>query len=96
MKQISADSRVPEDATEDLNGQLDRLVKQLVRRGVSLAQAREIFERQFIVASLRLNKGNFSQSANKIGIHRNTLRNKVDALRIQSTDYRTSKRTQSR
>ena len=90
MKQPSADDRVPDDAPEDLNDRLDLLVRHLVSRGVTLAQARGIFERQFILASLRLNQGNFTRAANNLGIHRNTLRTKVGALRIQSADYRTS------
>jgi DNA-binding NtrC family response regulator len=97
LKQLSADDRVPEDATEDLNDRLDFLVRHLVSRGVTLPQARRIFERQFILASLRLNQGNLNRSANNLGIHRNTLRTKVDALRIQSAEYRTSsKRIQSK
>ena len=97
MKQLSPDGRVPDDATEDLNDQLDHLVRHLVNRGVTLAQARRIFERQFILASLRLNQGNLNRSAKNLGIHRNTLRTKVDALGIQSAEYRTSsKRIQSK
>ncbi|MCY3970379.1 MAG: hypothetical protein OXG74_10620 [Acidobacteria bacterium] len=90
MKQLSADDRDPENATGALSDQLDSLVNHLVGRGVTLTQARQIFERQFILASLRLNHGNFNRSANHLGIHRNTLRNKVDALRIQSAEYRDS------
>lgn len=97
MKQLSADDRDPENATGALSDQLDSLVDHLVCRGVTLTQARQIFERQFILASLRLNQGNFNRSANHLGIHRNTLRSKVDALRIQSAEYRDSgKRNRSR
>ena len=72
-------------------------MNQLASQGVTLAQAREIFERQFILASLRLNHGNITNSANHLGLHRNTLRNKVATLQIQATDYRgSSKRIQSR
>ena len=97
MKQLSADDRDPENATGVLSDQLDSLVNHLVCRGVTLTQARKIFERQFILASLRLNQGNLNRSANHLGIHRNTLRNKVDALRIQSAEFRdSSKRNRSR
>ena len=72
-------------------------MNQLASRGVTLSQAREIFERQFILASLQLNHGNITNSANHLGLHRNTLRNKVATLQIQATDYRgSSKRIQSR
>lgn len=97
MKQRSADDRDPDGATEALNDRLDSLVSHLVCRGVTLAQARRTFERKFILASLRLNQGNLNRSANNLGIHRNTLRNKVGALRIQSAEYRdSSKRNRSR
>lgn len=90
MKPLSPDDRSPADATINLNGELDRLVTQLASQGVTLAQAREIFERQFIVASLRLDNGSISNSANRLGLHRNTLRNKVATLQIRATDYRRS------
>ena len=93
MKPLNPDDRSPDDANEDLNGQLDRLVNQLASQGVTLAQAREIFERQFILASLRLNHGNITNSANHLGLHRNTLRNKVAALQIQAADYRGSSKS---
>ena len=96
MKPLSPDDRLPADAKKDLNGQLDRLVTQLASQGVTLAQARGIFERQFIVASLRLNNGNITNSASRLGLHRNTLRNKVSTLQIQAADYRgPGKRIQS-
>ena len=71
----------------NLNGRLYEIVDELVRRGVPLEQARREFERQFIVAALRNHDGNFSQSAQSIGVHRNTLRNKVCSLGIPGKDY---------
>ena len=94
MNPFRADDRVPENAPEDLNTQLNRIVTQLADRGVTLSQAREAFERQFIIASLRLNDGNLSRCAKALGIHRNTLRSKAESLRIHATDYRgSSKKT---
>jgi DNA-binding NtrC family response regulator len=72
---------------ETLNGRLHQIVDELVRRGVTLEQARREFERQFIVASLRSNDGNFCRSARCLGVHRNTLRNKVTDLGIEERDY---------
>lgn len=66
----------------NLNGRLAEIVDVLVSRGVGLAQARKEFERQFIVASLRQHDGNLGRSARSLGIHRNTLRNKVSNLEI--------------
>ncbi len=74
-------------AIKNLNGHLSRIVGELVRRGVSLDQARREFEKQFIVAALRTNEGNLSRSAQSLGVHRNTLRNKVSHLGIVARDY---------
>ncbi len=70
----------------NLNGRLFEIVDELVRRGVPLDQARREFERQFIVAALRNHDGNLSQSAQSLGVHRNTLRNKVCSLGIVGDD----------
>lgn len=74
-------------ADQTLNGRLYQIVDELVRRGVTLEQARREFERQFIVASLKSNRGNFCRSARSLGVHRNTLRNKVSDLGIGAEDY---------
>jgi DNA-binding NtrC family response regulator len=71
---------------QNLNGQLGQIVDELVRRGVPLDQARREFEKQFIVATLRTNEGNLSRSARSLGVHRNTLRNKVSDLGIAPRD----------
>ena len=75
------------EQNQNLNGRLHQIVDELVRRGVTLEQARREFERQFIVASLQSNQGNFCRSARSLGVHRNTLRNKVCDLGILSEDY---------
>ena len=74
-------------AEQNLNGRLYQIVDELVRRGLTLDQARREFERQFIVASLKSNRGNFCRSARSLGVHRNTLRNKVSDLGILVEDY---------
>lgn len=74
-------------ADQNLNGRLFQIVDELVRRGLTLEQARREFERQFIVASLKSNRGNLCRSAKSLGVHRNTLRNKVSDLGIESEDY---------
>jgi len=71
----------------NLKGQLLEIVDELVEQGVTLAQARREFEKQFIVASIRSNDGNLGRSARSLGVHRNTLRNKVSNLGIASEEY---------
>jgi two-component system, NtrC family, nitrogen regulation response regulator NtrX len=83
-------------AEQNLNGSLTRIVDELVRRGITLEQARREFERQFIVASLKSNDGNVCRSAKSLGVHRNTLRNKVSTLGIASQDMRARARKPAR
>jgi DNA-binding NtrC family response regulator len=83
-------------AEQNLNGRLFQIVDELVRRGLTLEQARREFERQFIVASLKENRGNFCRSAKSLGVHRNTLHNKVSDLGIGSEDYDLPGRRQAR
>ena len=71
---------------ETLNGRLSQIVDELVCRGMTLSQARREFERQFILASLRCHDGNLCRSARSLGVHRNTLRNKVSDLGIGLDD----------
>jgi DNA-binding NtrC family response regulator len=83
---------------ETLNGRLCKIVDELVRRGVTLEQGRQEFEKQFILASLRSNSGNIGRSAQTLGVHRNTLRNKVHRLGIDVEDAvsRTGRRPRRR
>jgi DNA-binding NtrC family response regulator len=82
--------------SKDLNGDLRALVDELVDKGLTLGQARREFERQFIVAALRSHQGNLGGSAKSLGIHRNTLRNKVGDLGIVSEDYAQRQRRRPR
>lgn len=69
-----------------LNGRLRHLVDELVEKGLTLEQARTEFERQYIVCSLRHHDGSIGRSASALGIHRNTLRNKITKLGIEPKD----------
>jgi DNA-binding NtrC family response regulator len=71
---------------QTLNGHLCRLVGELVKQGISLQQANREFERQYLLAALRAYAGSLSRSATALGVHRNTLRTKMAALRIEPDD----------
>ena len=71
---------------QTLNGTLCRLVDELVRQGLSLQQACREFERQYLLAALRKNEGSVSRSASALGVHRNTLRNKMAAHGVDAQD----------
>lgn len=63
------------------------LVEELVEQGLSLRQASKEFERQFLIASIRHRDGNLSRTAQSLGVHRNTLRYKLERLGITARDY---------
>ncbi len=75
-----------------LQTRLKAFVDDLVAQGIPLDQARREFERQFIIACISANEGNLSRSAKGLGIHRNTLRNKIEALSINTENARTTRR----
>ena len=77
---------------QTLNGRLCRLVEELVHQGIPLQQATREFERQYLRATLRDNDGSVSRTASALGVHRNTLRNKVSDLGIGTDDVRRSAR----
>ena len=81
---------------QTLNGHLCRLVSELVRQGISLAQASREFERQFVLAALREHEGSVSRSADALGVHRNTLRNKMAALGIDAQEAQARPRPRPR
>ncbi|MDH3253592.1 MAG: helix-turn-helix domain-containing protein [Acidobacteriota bacterium] len=73
--------------TKNLNGRLVQLVDELVEKGLTLHQGTREFEKQYILATLRQNDGNLTRAAKSLGVHRNTLRNKVGNLGIAQADY---------
>lgn len=81
---------------QTLNGHLCRLVGELVREGISLQQASREFERQYLLAALREHAGSLSRSATSLGVHRNTLRNKMAALKIAPKDFTAAPRPRPR
>lgn len=72
---------------KNLNGRLVQLIDELVEKGLTLNQGTREFEKQYILATLRQNDGNLSRAARSLGVHRNTLRNKVGNLGIEQDDY---------
>lgn len=61
-------------------GALEKMIAEWVRGEIKLNQAVREFEKRYISIALKENRGNRSVAARKLGIHRNTLINKVRAL----------------
>jgi len=58
------------------------MIAEWVKGEIKLNQALREFERRYITIALKENSGNRSVAARKLGIHRNTLINKVKALNL--------------
>ena len=67
----------------NLDGQLQEIIEELLAHGISLDLATKEFEKKYIVGAVKRNSGNLGRAASSLGIHRNTLRNKVGILNIR-------------
>jgi DNA-binding NtrC family response regulator len=65
--------------------QLERLVHEMLDRGVLYDDARREFERMFIAGALQRSKGSVGDAADRLGLHRNTVARKVTEYRIRRT-----------
>ena len=66
-----------------LKDQLDRLVDELVTRGVRYEDAQREFEKKFIAHVLSQSEGNLGKAADLLGMHRNTLSRKMTEYRLR-------------
>ena len=60
-----------------LKEQLERLIEEMVNRGVRYDDAHREFEKKFITRVLMKADGNLCQAADLLGMHRNTLSRKI-------------------
>ena len=65
-----------------LREELERLVDNMVAKGVRYDDAQREFEKRFISRVLQRHKGNLSRAAKDLHIHRNTLGRKVEELKL--------------
>lgn len=67
-----------------MKDQMERLIGQMVDSGVFFLDAVSEFEKRYIRRVLENNRGNQSQSAKVLGIHRNTLGRKMEEYKLSS------------
>ena len=63
--------------------QLDRLVEEMVAKGILFDDAHREFEKRFIAHVLLKADGNLCRAADILGIHRNTLSRKIGEYRLR-------------
>jgi Fis family transcriptional regulator len=65
-----------------MNEQLESVVLQMYRAGVRYSEAMREFQKAFILTVLKDQRGNQCKAAERLGIHRNTLRRTIRELEI--------------
>ena len=68
-----------------ISDRLDKLVDEMVERGVQFDDAIHEFEKRFIARVLGCCDGSLIKTADTLGIHRNTLTRKMDDIQDQET-----------
>ena len=63
--------------------QLERLVEEMVTKGIRFEDAHREFEKRFIAQVLEKSQGNLGKAADLLGIHRNTLSRKITEYRLR-------------
>jgi Fis family transcriptional regulator len=63
--------------------QLERLVEEMVSKGIRFEDAQREFEKRFIAQVLAKVDGNLCKAADLLGIHRNTLSRKLAEFRLR-------------
>ena len=66
-----------------MRDQLDRLVSEMLDKGILYDDARREFEKMFIARALQRTKGNLGDAADLLGVHRNTIARKMAEYRIK-------------
>jgi DNA-binding protein Fis len=64
---------------------LDRLVDEMVTKGIRYEDAHREFEKRFIATVLARSDGNLCRAADLLGMHRNTLSRKLAEYRLKRT-----------
>lgn len=60
-----------------IDDRLNQIIHELISNGITLEQAVEAFEAKYIVAAMTENRGNITRASLVLGVHRNTLHNKL-------------------
>ena len=66
-----------------ISDRLEKLVEEMVEKGVHFEDAVREFEKRFIARVLNRSKGSLTETAQTLGIHRNTLSRKMGEYKIK-------------
>ena len=66
-----------------MRDQLDKLVQEMLDKGILYEDARREFEKMFIARALQRSKGSVGDAAELLGLHRNTVARKMTEYRLK-------------
>jgi Fis family transcriptional regulator, factor for inversion stimulation protein len=66
-----------------ISDRLEKLIEEMVDKGVHFDDAVHEFEKRFILRVLGRCDGSLTRAADTLGIHRNTLTRKIDQYKIR-------------
>jgi DNA-binding NtrC family response regulator len=66
-----------------ISERLEKLVEEMVEKGVYFEDAVREFEKRFIARVLGRHQGSLTKTADALGMHRNTLTRKMDDYKIK-------------
>ena len=66
-----------------MRDQLDRLIQEMLDKGILYDDARREFEKMFISRALQRSRGSVGDAAELLGMHRNTVARKMSEYRIR-------------
>lgn len=72
--------------------QLEALIGQLYKSGITYCEAVKEFKKKFILAVLQDHKGNQCKAARQLGMHRNTLSRTIAELNLDVKELRSGAR----
>jgi DNA-binding NtrC family response regulator len=61
----------------NISERLEVIARELISAGITLEQANEAFDQKMVDTALSLTRGNVTLASKKLGVHRNTLHNKL-------------------
>ena len=66
-----------------MRDQMERLVSEMLDKGIHYDDARQELEKMFIARALQRTNGNLGEAADMLGLHRNTIARKITEYRIK-------------
>jgi len=63
--------------------QMERLIREMVDRGIQFEDALRAFEKGFVAEVLNRSDGSLTGAARALGVHRNTLSRKIAEFRLR-------------